>query len=128
MTKHEIERLAVVETKIDDMVEDMSSLKEFLTEKVNAQKEAIGIAMVASKEAILKAEIANDLRFNGLDKRITDSIENININIKTLTENQNINVGAKTGAIETKTSAKDIIFYLLFAIALVGFIISIFVK
>ena len=120
MTKHEIERLAVVETKIDDMVEDMSSLKEFLTEKVNAQKEAIGIAMVASKEAILKAEIANDLRFNGMDKRITDSVDAINKNIKTLTDNQNLVTGAKTGIADFKS-------WITWAILIAGFIITYFV-
>lgn len=120
MTKKEIERLAVVETKIDDMVLDMSSLKEFLTEKVNAQKEAIGIAMVASKEAILKAEIANDFRFTGMDKRITDSVDAININIKILTENQNLNTGAKTGIADFKS-------WITWILMVVGFVVIYFV-
>ena len=120
MTKKEIERLAVVETKIDDMVLDMSSLKEFLIEKVNAQKEAIGIAMVASKEAILKAEIANDFRFTGMDKRITDSVDAININIKILTENQNLNTGAKTGIADFKS-------WITWILMVVGFVVIYFV-
>ena len=120
MTKGEIERLAVVETKIDDMVEDMAALKEFLTEKVNAQKEAITIAMVASDKAIVKAEIANDLRFCDMDKRITDSVDAINVNIKTLTDNQNLVTGAKTGV-------KDFQSWITWAILIGGFIMTYFV-
>ena len=120
MTKSEGNRLAIVETKVDGMVKDMITMKEFLTEKVNAQEKNIGTAMTASEKAIVKAEIANDLRFEAMNKRITDSIDSINKNIKTLTDNQNLNTGAKTGI-------KEFIGYILAAITIIGFIIAQFI-
>lgn len=131
MTKGESVKLAKVEARIDDMFNGMVTLKEFLITKIDAQekaisismlgqKEAIGIAMVASEKAIVKAEIANDLRFSEMDKRINDSIEAINTNIKTLTESKDLNSGAKTGI-------KDFQSWITWAIMIVGFIITYFV-
>ena len=131
MTKSEGNRLGIVETKVDGMVRDIVILKDFLTEKIdvqgenigkamNAQEKNIGTAMTASEKAIVKAEIANDLRFSGMDKRITDSIDAINVSITTLTNAQNLSAGAKTGI-------KEFIGYILAAVTIVGFIIAQFI-
>jgi len=120
MTAQENERLAVVETKINDMVVKIDVQEKTIAAAMTAQKEAISIAMTASEKAIVKAEIANDLRFGGMDKGITDSIELINANIKTLTENQNLVTGAKTGV-------KEFIGYILAAITIIGFMIAQFI-
>ena len=79
MNKTELERLAIVETKIDLIIDDMEEvkkqavqsdidLKRYISDKIDSQKEAISIAMTASKEAILKAENANEKRFESVNE------------------------------------------------------------
>ena len=131
MTKTEDVRLAVVETKIDNICDDITTIKRdikvsnddikvFMSGIVAAQekavgvalsasKEAINIAMMASKEAILKAENANNEKF-----------ETYNAELKIINANQAVLVGAKSGV-------KEFIGYILAAITILGFIISQFV-
>jgi len=91
MTLKEDTRLSVVETKIDNIIEDMvvikadlkisnTDLKEYISDKIISQKEAVGIAMAASKEAILKAEAANNLKFeivNNVKETLSTEIANL---------------------------------------------------
>jgi len=139
MTKGEIERLAVVETKIDDMSDGQVTLKEFLITKIDAleesmnitmlgQKEAIGIAMIASEKAIVKAEMANDLRFNDMGKRFNDTIETININIKTLTDNQSLNTGIKTGTTESKVDLTRYLGWIVSILSIGAVLVTLFIR
>ena len=139
MTKQESNRLAIVETKMNSIVLEIVSLKEFLIEKINAtdranaitmagQDKAIAIAMTASEKAIGKAEVANDLKFSEVDRRYNDSMVALNASIKTLTESKDLNAGAKTGTSESKTGVKDIIVYILFAMTAISFIISMYTR
>ena len=131
MTKAESNRLAIVETKMNSVVLEICSLKEFLIEKINAtdranaitmagQDKAIAIAMTASEKAIGKAEVANDLKFNEIDRRYNDSIAALTANIKTLTESKDLTAGAKTGI-------KDFQYLINWIITIAGFILMYFV-
>lgn len=135
MTKGESNRLSAVEvkigileTKIDGLVERINIQEKTIAAAMAAQERNIGTAMTASEKAIVKAEIANELRFGELDKKWNESVKNIETVIATLTGNQNLNTGEKTGVTQSKTNAKDVIFYILFAITAISFIISMFVK
>ena len=85
-----------------------------------AREENPFIAMVALEKAIVKAEIANDLRFADVEKRINEYVEVTNTNIKTLTENQALNTGAKTGV-------KDFQSWVTWGITVLGFVLMYFV-
>ena len=139
MTKGEIERLAVVETKIDDMSDGQVTLKEFLITKIDAleesmnitmlgQKEAIGIAMIASEKAIVKAEMANDLRFNDMGKRFNDTVEVINANIKLLTENQALNTGVKAGTTESKVDLTRYLGLIVSILSIGAVLVTLFIR
>ena len=128
MTQNEISRLAVVEAQIRALISAIEVLKESLIERITAQekainigmlgqKEATSIAMVASEKAIVKAEIANDLRFGDLDKRITEVMGY-----------QNVATGTKAGATESKVDLTRYIGWIVSGLTIVGLIITLFVS
>jgi len=131
MTKQEANRLAAVEVKIDSLGEKIDALEKSFIDKIAAQekafnitqvgqKEAINIAMAASEKAIGKAEVANDLKFSEIDRRYNDSIAGLTASIKTLTETQTLNAGAKTGI-------KDFQSWITWGLMIIGFVITYFV-
>lgn len=128
MTQNEISRLAVVESQIRELISAIEVLKESLIERITAQekainigmlgqKEATSIAMVASEKAIVKAEIANDLRFGELDKRITEVMSY-----------QNVATGTKAGATESRVDLTRYFGWIVSILTIVGLIITLFVS
>ena len=138
MTKTEDARLAVVETDVKHIIDDIAtvkkdakqrddSLKEYITDRIGAQKEAVSIAMAASKEAIIKAESATNLKFE-ISNNVKESLgveigilrDDFNKKIDELKIFQSMQTGAKTGG-------KDFREIITWVILIVGFIITYFV-
>jgi soluble cytochrome b562 len=139
LTRTEIERLAVVETKIDTIITDMATvkkdlkcsnegMKEFITHEVGAQKEAVSIALTNAKEAVTKTENINNLKFEiannvkaDMGKEISNLKDEMTKKIDELKEYQSKQTGSKSGV-------KEFIGYILAAITIVGFIITQFIN
>ena len=58
----------VLTLKIDGVVGSLCSFRELVDARVGAIKEATAMALAAAKEAVLKAESANDKRFEGVNE------------------------------------------------------------
>lgn len=142
-----IARLVVVETKLDNIIDEMATVKSdlkasngdmkaYIREQVGAQKMSSDNIMAASKEAITKAEVSMAERlagmneFGGQQKDMINTLmprseavtmfENVNKEIKNLLVNQTLNAGAKTGVADFKS-------WITWVILVVGFLTTYFV-
>ena len=133
---------------VDDKFENMEKqtainnghVKEYLSDKIQSQKEMVKITMMASKEAVHKAEMANERRFESVNEfrgQLKDHaatlmpraevqllIDSLNKNIAENRTHIQTQLGANQGKQEVRSSFKDYIGYILAGIAMFGFIIE----
>jgi len=137
--KRYADRLEDIEEKLKT---SHSELKEYLCDKIEAQSESIKIAMVASKEAIVKAENANEKRFESVNEfrnTLKDQQagliprteydaghmalgEKVNALKERFDKFETANLASKEVKLEAKKGIQDWMGYILFAMTLIGFV------
>jgi hypothetical protein len=144
-----IERLVSVEVKVDSIIEDMATvksdlkqsngdLKTYISHEINSQKEAIGIAMAAAKEANLKTEAITTLKLevgNNIKDTMGTEIKNIKDDIGRRMDDIKDDFNKKIDELKTfqskqtgsKTGVKDFQSWITWIILIVGFILTYFV-
>jgi len=127
--------------------ESKTELREYVSDKIVAQKESIAIAMTASKEAIQKAENANERRFEGVNEfrntlkdqqstllprteydsghlALTEKIAAVK---ERFDKHETAQVTSKETKVEAKGDTKNLWAYVVSAVALVGSMIGIII-